>query len=336
MHPRRKLLIAGLVLLLAAAVVAFVVMRQSSKPPQAMRLLPEGEFLLYANLKVLHFFDSKPSNSVQLDPEYQTFVDQTGIRFERDLDEVAMSRRDPGNGADVESSEIFAGHFDLNRLRNYLQKLAITTEKYADKTVFSILHEGHTVRVCILTDNQVAVTNMASAEPIHSMIDKFRNAALAAQGPYLAEHYYAYVPFTSAAWLVYRVPSQAGAAQLPGGLNFDFLQNTTGVISLRYSGALQLRADVFAESEAEAKDVAESAHNFLSLYRSIAQSVGTRGSDKDVKKAFDSIQIDQKENRAIFTATIPPAFLKKIASDAQSGSQTGNQGPDWPTPGKRP
>jgi hypothetical protein len=331
MTSRRKLLIASF-LLATTVVIAFVVLHRSSKPPDIVRLLPEGELLLYGNLYPLHFFDVKPVSPPQRDPEYQEFVTETGIEFERDLTEVAMSRRDPGNGADTESSEVFVGHFDPARLGKYLQKLASATEKYADKTVFAIIHEGHTVRVCILSDSQVAVTNMASAEPIHGMVDKFRNSALAAQGPYLAAAYYRYVPFGSPAWMVYRLPSQPGAAQLPDGLSFDFLQNTTGVVSLRYSGSLHLKAEVFTESEADAREVAESAHNFLSLYRSIAQSVGARGADKDVKKAFDSIQIEQKENRAIFTATVPPAFLKKIASEAQ----TATQGADQPKPGKRP
>ncbi len=328
--PSRLKLLAATLLLVSAAVIAYVALQRYSKTPQAVRLLPEGEFLLYANLKVLHFFDSKSSSTVQLDPEYQSFVDQTGVRFERDLDEVAMSRRDQGNGADAESSEIFVGRFDESRLRKYLQSLASATEKYSDKTVFSIAHEGHTVRACILTDHQVAVTNMASAEPIHSMIDKFSSSA--PHGPLLAENYYRYVPFASQAWLLYRVPSQPGAVQLPGGLSFDFLQNTTGVISVRYSGSLHVKAEVFAESEADAKEVAESARNFLSLYRSIAQSVGARGSDKDVKNAIDSILIEQKENRAIFTATVPQTFLKKIASEAQAGSQS----PDLPAPSKKP
>lgn len=331
MTSRRKLLIASF-LLASALVIAFVMLHRSSKPPDIVRLLPEGELVLYANLYPLHFFDARPLSPPQRDPEYQDFVNQTGIEFERDLTEIAMARRDPGNGGDTESSEVFVGHFDPARLGNYLQKLASATEKYADKTVFAIIHEGHTVRVCILSAHQVAVTNMESAEPIHGMVDKFRNSALAAQGPYLAQAYYRYVPFGSPAWMVYRLPSQPEAAQLPGGLSFDFLQNTTGVVSLRYSGSLQLKAEVFAESEAEAREVAESAHNFLSLYRSIAQAVGTRGADKDVKKAFDSIQIEQKENRAIFTATVPPAFLKKIASDAQ----TGGQAPAPPRPDKRP
>jgi hypothetical protein len=337
MTSRRKLLTATFLLVSAAVIAygalqAYVALQRYFNPPDIVRLLPEGEFLFYANASLLHLFDAKQLNPSQLDPEYQDFVSQTGIQFERDLDEVAMSRRDPDNGADAESSEVFVGRFDQAKLTKYLQKLATSTEKYADKTVFAMSNEGHTVRVCILTDSQVAMTNMTSSGPIHSMVDKFRNSALAAQGPYLAETYYHHVPFGTLAWIVYRLPLQPGAVQLPGGLSFDFLQNTTGVISLRYSGSLHLKAEVFAESAAEAKEVAESAHNYLSLYRSIAQWAGTRGADRDIKKAFDSIQIEQKENRAIFTATIPPAFLKKMTSEAQ----TGNQGPNQVTPGKRP
>ena len=75
--------------------------------------------------------------------------------------------------------------------------------------------------------------------------------------------------------------------------------------------------------QANAADVAESAQNFLSLYRSVSQSVGTRGADRDIKKVFDSIQVNQKDNRAIVTASIPQAFLKKITSDAQAPASPG-------------
>jgi hypothetical protein len=318
--------------LIAAAILTFATVRWTSKPPQAVCLLPEGELLMYVNLQPLHFFDSKTSNSINLDPDYQAFIDQTNIRFERDLDQVAISMHNPG--AEAETSSIFRGRFDLNKLQSYFQKLTTGSEKYGEKTIFSIVHEGRTVRVCILDKSEVAVTNMASAEPMHSVIDKFRHPARADRGPLLAQSYYPYVPFFSAAWLVYRVPSQPGRAQLPEGLSFDFLQNTTGVISLRLplwlSSECRFKAEVFTESDAAAEEVAESAHNYLALYRSIAQSLGTKGGDRDVRKAFDSIQVEQKENRAIFTAAISQAFLKKIASAAQTGIQ------EPPLPGKNP
>jgi hypothetical protein len=37
-----------------------------------------------------------------------------------------------------------------------------------------------------------------------------------------------------------------------------------------------------------------------------------------VKEAFDSIQAEQKENVAVFTATIPQSILKKLWSEAQA------------------
>ena len=144
MKARRKVLVASFSVVVVAVVI-FAAVRWTSKPPHAMRLLPEGEFLVYGNLTLLHLFDSKTSNSFQPESDYQSFIDQTNIRFERDLDEVAMSMRNPG--AAGETSSIFKGRFDPNRLRNYLQKLATTSEKYADKTVFSIPHDGRTVRV---------------------------------------------------------------------------------------------------------------------------------------------------------------------------------------------
>ena len=324
MKFRRRLLIAS-GSLLALSLAVFAGFRWMSALPAAIRLLPEGELLVYGNPRLIHLLDSKTSYSPSSDPDYQSFIDQTGIRFERDLDEVAMSMRNPG--PEAETSSLWIGRFDVDRLRNYLQKLASTSERYADKTIFAVFHDGRPVRVCILANNEIAVTNTSSAEPIHGMIDKFRNTALAGRGPYLAEHYYRYVPFRSAAWLVYR-PSQGGAGQLPEGLSFDFLQNTTGVVSLQYplwvSRPLSLKAEIFTDSEANAVDVAESAQNFLSLYRSVSQSLGLRGADRDVKKVFDSIQVDQKDNRAILTASIPQAFLKKIASDAQAPSSSGS------------
>jgi len=61
----------------------------------------------------------------------------------------------------------------------------------------------------------------------------------------------------------------------------------------------------------------ESATTHLALVRSIGASLGARGEDKDLKSAFDSIQIGQKENVAVFTATIPQSLIKKLWSEAQ-------------------
>jgi stage V sporulation protein SpoVS len=106
--------------------------------------------------------------------------------------------------------------------------------------------------------------------------------------------------------------------QLPGGFSFSFPADAVAVGSLRYTGSLLLRADVFTQSEAQARQIVDSANTNLALVRGISQFVKERGTDKDVKAAFDSIQVEQKENVAVFTATIPQSILKKIWSEARA------------------
>jgi len=313
MFKHRKLLILA-TLLVAAAAVGFVIYHRSTQVPEAARLLPEGDLIIYANLKPVHLFDLNKSASVQPQGEYKDFVDRTGIQPEQDLDEVAMSRRDTSDGRDVESSEILIGHFDQSRLRDYLQLLSSARDSYRNYTIYSITHEGHTVRVALLDAGKVAVTNMASPEPMHGIIDRSLKPSA---GPVLLSHY-SDVPFGSLAWLIDRIPNKPDNVQLPGGFAITLPAEAVAVGSLRYTGSLLLRADVFAQSEAQARQIVDSANSHLALVRSIGQFIKTKGPDQDIKAAFDSLQATQKENVAIFTATIPQSILKKIWSEAQS------------------
>jgi len=318
MLKHRKLLILAS-LLLALAAGAFILYHRTSQLPEPARLLPEGDLILYANLKPLHLFDLGKSRSVQLEGDYKDFVDKTGIQFERDLDEVVMSRRDTPDGRDVESSEIFAGRFDQARLKNYLQLLSSNTEQYRDHTIYSIAHEGHVVRVALLDAGKVAATNMVSPEPMHGIIDRTYKPS---SGPALLSHY-SNVPLGSVAWLIDRISNKPDNIQLPGGFSVSLPADAVAVGSLRYTGSLLLRADVFAQSQAQAKQIVDSANAHLALVRGIGQFVKTKGPDKDIKDAFDSIQVEQKENVAVFTATIPQSILKKVWSEAQSQGVTG-------------
>jgi hypothetical protein len=320
MNRKRTLLVAAL-LLVVAGIAGLLVYHHVTSAPNPLLLLPEGDLLLYANLKPLHLVQLMKSTSVPIDPDYQDFVKQTGFQFEHDLDQIAVSQRTPGD-FDTESSAIFTGRLDQGRMTGYLQKIANGSERYADKTIYSIPHEGHTVRVCILDAGTVAVTNMNSPEPMRGIIEKSRNSSLAGNGPYLLESYYRHVPFGSLGWAIYRMPAQQNASQLPGGINFDFLQNTVAVASVRYAGSVLIKAEIFAQSEAAAKQITESLSTFLSLYRSAGQSLGTKGVDKDVKDAFNSIEVHQSNDRAVITATIPAAFIEKAMSEASSGSSS--------------
>ena len=145
-------------------------------------------------------------------PEYQQFIDATGIQFERDLDEAAFAlHRMPNphgpNGA-MAFSEVFVGHFDGRRLAEYLAALATSQEDYAGHTIYNIPSEGRTVRVTLLGYDIVAVSNTPSAEQIHSMIDRYRTAALPFSGSSLLSKHYSQVPLLAVAWGI----GQIGAA----------------------------------------------------------------------------------------------------------------------------
>ena len=229
-----------------------------------------------------------------------------------------MSRRDTPDGRDVESSEILIGHFDPSRLRDYLQLLSSTREPYRNYTIYSISHEGHTVRVALLDSGKVAITNMVSPEPMHGIIDRSLKPSA---GPVLLSHY-SNVPLGSLAWLIDRIPNKPDNLELPGGFAITLPAEAVAVGSLRYTGSLLLRADVIAQSEAQARQIVDSANSHLALVRSIGQFIKTKGPDQDIKAAFDSLQATQKDNVATFTATIPQSILKKIWSEAQSQGVT--------------
>lgn len=311
MSLRRKLLILA-ALLVAGALAAVLVYRRSARPPEIARLLPEGEVLVYANLKPAHLWNLTQSSPVSTDAEYQSFINQTGIQFERDLDELAMSRRDTADGKDTESTEIFVGRFDPQKLKTYLESISTQRDSYHGRLLYLIPHEGHTVRVCVLDASRVAVTNMVSSDPMHEIID---GADSSPAGPSLLQTYYSKVPVASLGWLIVRNgPSQS--AQLPGPLSFDFLNNTVTVGSVRYEGNLKLRADVIAATDDNAKQVVDSASGFLAIYRTVARSVGTHGTDPDIKAAIESIHVEQNKNVAVFTATLSQRVLKKLVSEA--------------------
>jgi hypothetical protein len=152
-------------------------------------------------------------------------------------------------------------------------------------------------------------------------------------GPSLLQSFHGKVPFGALAWAILRTNPKANS-QPPSGWSFDFLENTVTVASLRYNGDLLVRADVIAGSDMEAKHVVDSAAAFVSMYRTVSQSVGVRGADPDIKAAIDSVAVEQKSNVATFSATLPQRMLKKLFSEAQS--QAAASATPIPTPAPTP
>src|SRR5487761_801090 len=87
MHKRTRrtlFVVAGVLLLLAVAIFL-----RSKAPPEAARLLPESDGILYINLKPFRALLHGKLQPPQRVPDYQEFVNATGIDWERELDQVA-------------------------------------------------------------------------------------------------------------------------------------------------------------------------------------------------------------------------------------------------------
>lgn len=304
----RKLLFLSIFLIVATA-VGVVVYQRVARPARAVLLLPEGDLLLYVNFSPAHFFNLGQM-PIESDPKYQDFLQQTGFHFEHDLNTIAVSQRNPGD-QDSESSAVFTGSFDKDRLLRYIQALSTGSENYADRTIFSIRQADHLVRACIVDPQTVAVTNMQSPAPMHAMIDKARGSSPAEASSLLRDHY-GDVPFGSLAWAMFRVPQHPGS-QLPGGVNLDFLQNTVSIISVRYTGSIRVKAEVISANDVDAGHVLQAANMFLVLGRGAAESLSPTGPDKDVKAVFDNIQVQQNGNRTVISVVVPQDVVKKVS-----------------------
>ena len=118
----RYTLLAVLVILAALATVVYL---RWKAPPEAARLLPESDAIVYVNLKPLRAATHFDRTNVARSATYQQFIDATGIVPERDLDSAAFALHrmsDPhGPNGPVAYSEVFTGRFDAGKLTQYLE-----------------------------------------------------------------------------------------------------------------------------------------------------------------------------------------------------------------------
>ena len=292
--------------------------------PEPARLLPGGDALVYVDLRPIRFFWG--AHPVTLDPDYEAFVRESGIKFERDLDEAALTVHPsevtqlPGGGTELQRrfSEIFIGKFDADRIKSYLRKISSSVEPYRSTEVFVIPHEGRTVRVAILSVDTVAVSNVSDAAVIHGIIDRQHKIASPFGGPALLRRYYPKIPVGSVAWGIGRLSASNGkgfAVPIPGG-ELNLPGDTTVVASLRYLGAIQFKAEAFTPSDDAANRLADTLNNFLQLTRAVEASTRPSGPDPDVKQFFDSLEVKQEGDRVALTAKVPQGFIKKLLTEA--------------------
>ena len=121
---RTLLVVAALVVMLALAVFL-----RSKAPPEAARLLPESDGIVYLDLKPVRTFFKASLKPPQRVPEYQEFVQATGIDWERDLDQaaVALHRMPDPNGPNgpVAYSMVLVGKLTGAKLNQWLEGHAV-------------------------------------------------------------------------------------------------------------------------------------------------------------------------------------------------------------------
>lgn len=325
MRFKRTLPLLLAVLIVAAAVVTAVQLRKHA-PPEAARLLPSADAFVYADFSWLHKITSAPLPAVSRDPEYEQFVRETGFEFERDLESVAVAvhypSEWPGGGTAISApeprfSEVFVGKFNGEKLAGYLRHTASSIDNYDSVDIFTIPLENRTFRVAILSVDSVAASNNDDAGVIRGMVDRSRRLASPFGGPALLRRYYKNVPWASPVWVVARIEPSAPEFE---GWSAIFAKPADLVISASYNplhlplhtGALHLRAEAWAASDAGARDITDKTSAFLANFHAAELSVGAPGTDVDVKAAFDSLQVRQENTRAILSATLPSELFRKL------------------------
>lgn len=323
---RRTWISLVVVLAVIAALVATIYLRKNA-PPEVARLLPEADAVVYFNIKPLRTLTHFGEHPVPHDASYQAFIDATGIEFERDLDQAAFAIQrlaDPnGPNGPVAYSEVFRGHFDGQRLTAYLVSQATNNESYAGHDIYSIQHQGRTVRVVILGYDLVAVSNTPTTEQIHSMIDRYHSAASPFSGNTLLSRYYSDVPLLSQAWGIGAIglPFASGQQFQVFGLPLPLPVDSTFIASARYLGAIHFRLEQIAPSPEAAKQSVEVARLTLKLLHAAQITSGPEESAAQQWKAMlDSITVRQKGNHAILRAVVPVSLVRSLLVENKASS----------------
>jgi hypothetical protein len=297
-------------------------------PPEAARLLPESDGILYINLKPAHVFLHKDLHPPKRVPDYQQFVDATGIDWETDLDQVAIALHrmpDPnGPNGPVAYSMVLVGNLTGKRLNPWLASHATATESYAGHTIYTVPSDGRSVRVAQIGYDMVAISNTPTTEQIHSMLDRHRSAALPFAGSTLLTHHYHEVPLLSLAWGIGQIAlpiSESGAIHI-FGLSLPFEDDSTIVASvtpaLSLGGALNIRIEEIAATDEVAASQSASVATLVTLARGFTVPLAANAANNGLKQLLKTAEVTQKRNRVIITATLSPSLIASLAQGENS------------------
>ena len=323
-RTRRTLLVVAAVLLLLAVAIFL----RSKAPPEAARLLPESDGIVYVNLKPVRTFFHKDLKPPERVPEYQQFVAATGIDWESDLDEAAIAlhrMQDPsGPNGPVAYSMVLVGKLTGARLNAWLDAHATSRESYAGHTIYNIPSENRTVRVAQVGYDMVAASNYPTPEMIHSILDRHRTAALPFAGSTLLSQHFHEVPLLSLAWGVGQIGapfSESGAIQVLG-FRLPLQPDSTFVASLAPAlslpGSLRFRVEEIAQSDDAAASQAAALATLVTLARGFTSPLADNAANKGLKELLKTAEVNQKRNRVVVTATLPGSLFAGPASGENS------------------
>jgi len=309
-------------LALVAALITAILLRKHA-PPEVARLLPESDAIVYVNLRDVRLATHFDRSPISHSPDFQHFIDATGIDPERDLDAAAFAlhRMDNPNGPNgpVAYSEVFEGRFDGTRLASYLSSIAAAHEDYAGHTIYTVPIEGRQLRIAQLGYDTIAASNMPTEEQIHAMLDRYRAAASPFSGSSLLEARYKDVPLLSTAWGIGHIglPFSEGGRIRVFGIDLPLPEDTTFVASLRWVGSIRLRIEQIAPTEADAAASTAALNSIVGVAETIQPLIAAQSSPADAKALADfssSIKVEQHKDRAVLTASVPVDLLKAFTA----------------------
>jgi hypothetical protein len=318
MRFRRKLPVLFGFLIFVAAVAAVVFLRKHA-PPEPARLLPTADGFVYVDLKWMRHTDmASHLPAVAYDADYEQFIQATGFQFERDLQEAALAVHyaSPQTGNETRFSEVFVAKIDGDRLRAYLKKLASSVETYLAIDIYNIPLENRVLRVAILGSDTVAASNLNDPSGIRGIIYRSRRLASPFRGPELLRQSYKHVPLTSLAWAIFKLNS---ANPEPSALGLPLSSPATAVASVRYVpvlGEVHLRVEAFTKNEEAAEQLTSQVSTYLAIFHSAEVSVSGQTPDPDIRKALDSLKVEQYKDRTVLTARLPAGLLRKMVAAA--------------------
>jgi len=325
---RRRTWISLVIALAVLGALAVALLLRAKAPPEAARLLPESDAILYVNLKPLraatHFDQTEVARSADL----QRFIDQTGIVPERDLDAAAFAlhrmENPRGPNGPVAYSEVFVGRFDGQRLAQYLSSIASSQESYAGQTIYTIPVEGRQLRVAPLGYDMVAASNTPTPEQIHSILDRSRASAASSSGSSLLAARFHNVPLLAQAWGIGRIglPFSHNGQIIFLGLQLPVAAESDLVASIRWTtavplhgGSADLRVEEFVTDPADAERIVNALNALLSIVRGIASAQPPSGpADTALRQVLDSATLTHHGDHALLHASATLDQLKAILS----------------------